>query len=296
MKIYTRIVLDMTQDDLPVIESESYEYDGNVAMCWGGKGGGADSEAGGDAGRGDGRNGGGSGSSGGGGKGNGSDGNNGQGVGGHRGGGRGDGNNANGKGNSADGGRGNGSEGSNISGRSSMSSNRGFGGSYNGIGVGNRTATRGGMSMENALGGLAQAKGINTGGNIGKWSGRVAGAVFGPPGAGFVGGVIGEKAGAAIGGAIGAAQDDAALGGKPSSKSTASATNERNGGNEILEALTANLDMNNPVHKALVDSISPKDTGPKPTMTAEQLKSNSNTQSGVSAEDVFANRTTGARV
>lgn len=32
-RIYTRIVIDMTQDDLPVIESESYLHDGPVAMC-----------------------------------------------------------------------------------------------------------------------------------------------------------------------------------------------------------------------------------------------------------------------
>ena len=37
MKIYTRIVMDMTQDDLPVVESEGYEYDGPVALCWGGR-------------------------------------------------------------------------------------------------------------------------------------------------------------------------------------------------------------------------------------------------------------------
>lgn len=40
MRIYTRIVLDMTQDDMPVIESESYEYNGQMALCgWGGVGG-----------------------------------------------------------------------------------------------------------------------------------------------------------------------------------------------------------------------------------------------------------------
>lgn len=32
-RIYTRIVIDMTQDDMPVIESESYLHDGPVAMC-----------------------------------------------------------------------------------------------------------------------------------------------------------------------------------------------------------------------------------------------------------------------
>jgi hypothetical protein len=35
MKVYTRVVMDMTRDDMPVIESESYEYDGPVALCWG---------------------------------------------------------------------------------------------------------------------------------------------------------------------------------------------------------------------------------------------------------------------
>lgn len=33
MRIYTRIVLDMTKDDLPVIESESFEYSGEMALC-----------------------------------------------------------------------------------------------------------------------------------------------------------------------------------------------------------------------------------------------------------------------
>jgi len=82
-RIYTRIVMQWDDEDLNVIESESYLYDGPVALCVdgrgdasnnngrgdsasgnGGKAGGADSEAGGDAGRGEGRNGGGSGSSG----------------------------------------------------------------------------------------------------------------------------------------------------------------------------------------------------------------------------------------
>ena len=36
MKIYTRIVMDLTRDDLPVIESESYEYEGPLSLCgWG---------------------------------------------------------------------------------------------------------------------------------------------------------------------------------------------------------------------------------------------------------------------
>ena len=34
-RIYTRIVIDMTQDDLPTIESESYLYDGPVDLCMG---------------------------------------------------------------------------------------------------------------------------------------------------------------------------------------------------------------------------------------------------------------------
>ena len=37
-KVYTRVVLDMTQDDFPVIESESYEYEGPMTLCWGGVG------------------------------------------------------------------------------------------------------------------------------------------------------------------------------------------------------------------------------------------------------------------
>ncbi|MEF2146632.1 MAG: hypothetical protein V3573_14395 [Desulfovibrionaceae bacterium] len=60
-KIYTRIVMDW---DLEVLESESFLYEGPVGLCMA-KTGGADSEAGGDAGRGEGRNGGGSGNSGG---------------------------------------------------------------------------------------------------------------------------------------------------------------------------------------------------------------------------------------
>lgn len=35
MNIYTRVVMDMARDDLPVIESESCEYDGPLALCWG---------------------------------------------------------------------------------------------------------------------------------------------------------------------------------------------------------------------------------------------------------------------
>jgi hypothetical protein len=49
MKIYTRIVMDMNQDDMPVIESESYEYDGPLALCWGmGPGNSDDGDDGGD--------------------------------------------------------------------------------------------------------------------------------------------------------------------------------------------------------------------------------------------------------
>ena len=35
MRIYTRIVMDMTQDDLPVVEAESHDYQGALALCWG---------------------------------------------------------------------------------------------------------------------------------------------------------------------------------------------------------------------------------------------------------------------
>lgn len=38
IRIYTRIVLDMTQDDLPVIESDSFIYDGPMALCVDGRG------------------------------------------------------------------------------------------------------------------------------------------------------------------------------------------------------------------------------------------------------------------
>lgn len=34
-RIYTRIVIDMTQDDLPTVESESFLYDGPVDLCMG---------------------------------------------------------------------------------------------------------------------------------------------------------------------------------------------------------------------------------------------------------------------
>ena len=37
-RIYTRIVMDMTQDDLPVLESESFMYDGPMALCVDGRG------------------------------------------------------------------------------------------------------------------------------------------------------------------------------------------------------------------------------------------------------------------
>lgn len=37
-RIYTRIVIDMTQDDLPTVESESYLYDGPMALCVDGRG------------------------------------------------------------------------------------------------------------------------------------------------------------------------------------------------------------------------------------------------------------------
>lgn len=38
MRINTRIVFDMTQDDVPVIECDSYEYEGDLALCGGGGG------------------------------------------------------------------------------------------------------------------------------------------------------------------------------------------------------------------------------------------------------------------
>lgn len=39
MKVYSKIVLDMTKDDLPVLFSESFDYDGEVHECKGGGGG-----------------------------------------------------------------------------------------------------------------------------------------------------------------------------------------------------------------------------------------------------------------
>jgi len=53
-KVYTRIVLDMTLDDIPVVESDSYEYSGPWSLCeeGGGDSGGGDS-GGGDSGGGD---------------------------------------------------------------------------------------------------------------------------------------------------------------------------------------------------------------------------------------------------
>ena len=51
-RIYTRIVIDMTQDDLPTIESESYLYDGPVAECMPSDGGGGRSGGDGDRGSG----------------------------------------------------------------------------------------------------------------------------------------------------------------------------------------------------------------------------------------------------
>ena len=41
MKIYTKIVMDI--DTLEIIEEESYEYDGPLALCGGGSGGGSSS-------------------------------------------------------------------------------------------------------------------------------------------------------------------------------------------------------------------------------------------------------------
>ncbi len=34
MKIYTKIIFDMTKESLPVIEEESFEYEGPIAKCW----------------------------------------------------------------------------------------------------------------------------------------------------------------------------------------------------------------------------------------------------------------------
>lgn len=51
-RIFTRIVIDMTQDDLPTIESESYLYDGPVAECMPSDGGGGRSGGDGDRGSG----------------------------------------------------------------------------------------------------------------------------------------------------------------------------------------------------------------------------------------------------
>lgn len=38
-KIYTRVVLDGTRDGFPIIEQESFEYNGPIAMCFGGSSG-----------------------------------------------------------------------------------------------------------------------------------------------------------------------------------------------------------------------------------------------------------------
>ena len=102
-KIYTRIVIDMTQDDLPTIESDFYLYDGPMALCVDGRG---------DAGNND--------------------------------------------------GRGDSESGNGSSGRGGGSSD---GGSSEG--VGNRTASRGGMDAENAMGGLGQGAGFGSGGDFG---------------------------------------------------------------------------------------------------------------------------------
>lgn len=106
-KIYTRIVIDMTQDDLPTIESDFYYHHGPLALCVDGRG---------DTGQNDGR---------------------------------GDSESGNGT-SGSDGGVGN-------------SGGRGDGGE----GVGNRTASRGGMDAENAMGGLGQGAGFGSGGGFG---------------------------------------------------------------------------------------------------------------------------------
>ena len=43
MRVYTRIVMDMTKDDIPVIEADPIDYEGPVALCGGGGGGGGKS-------------------------------------------------------------------------------------------------------------------------------------------------------------------------------------------------------------------------------------------------------------
>lgn len=163
MRIYTRIVLDMTQDDMPVIESESYEYDGPLSLCMPSDG--AGGRSGGDGDR--------------------------------------------GSGGSTDSERGGGSD---------NDSDRGF--SYSGPTVGNRTASRGGFAKEDALGGLAEAAGINNGRTTGKYAGAALGVVSGIPAGGLAGGYLGSKVGAAIGGAIGAAKDRDVLGGGSTTGST----------------------------------------------------------------------------
>ena len=212
-------------------------------------------------------------------------GNNGQGVGGHRGGGRGDGNNANGPGNSADGGRGNGSEDSNVSGSKDMSDKRSFEGGFGGYGVGNRTASRGGMAAENAVGGLAGAHARQTGETVGKYGGMGLGFASGLPGGTLAGGALGKEIGGAIGAQIGAKADRDALGwggasSSPDGATGASSGDTETGGrgdNDAINAMVARLNQDDPAQAALATAIKKQLTPAEsaatyaPTMTGEQL-------------------------
>ena len=253
--------MDMTEGDLPEIESESYEYDGEVALC------GRDSDgSGGSANGGEGE--GGSGESGGsGGERGGGDGNNGQGVGGHRGGNRGDGNNASGAGNSADGGRGDGSEGSNISGRESMNSGRGQGG-FGGLGIGNPKsygATANPTGYEKSVDVQAQR---DLAGNIGK----------GLRGLGVVTGPMASLAGWGFS----TAAKHGRVNGELSDMERAARANgmgdSQGGEGGGMGSLIASLDPNDPAQKALADAIAAQTpTAPtpktyKPHMTGPELQ------------------------
>ena len=52
-KVYTRIVLDMSLDDIPVVESDSFDYDGPWSLCEEGGGDGGGDGGGGNSGGGD---------------------------------------------------------------------------------------------------------------------------------------------------------------------------------------------------------------------------------------------------
>ena len=187
-----------------------------------------------------------------------------------------------------------------------------------GRGVGNRTASRGGMAAENARGGLGSMGGMGRRGGFGGMgigNPTSHGAVANPrgyeksvdvqaqrdnlnnvgKGVRGIGAVIGAPVSLA-GHVMSAVAKHGRVEGELSDMERAARANDmggtnRDGDNSNLKALTANLDMANPINKALVDSISPA----KPTMTADQLKSQSEAKGGVSANDVFARRTTGTR-